>query len=364
MVANLTVIELTTLIILLALVAVPISWLLPASRALDGIAIWTALVLAALSPLTAAWLIGAACLTPFVLQWGERTGNRGLTAAAWSAALLGAFVGAQLSPGLVWIGSAFFTLRHIHIVGDWWMGRLAVPRLRSHLHYQLFLPVMFVGPIHRIQNFERQSTRRRWHPDDFLAGMERALVGAFVVNVMGGTLSDHVRNLALAALGDGHAFSRDWVVSALDWISLFFVFSGLTSVALGISLMMGFRLEENFMQPWRARNMIDFWARWHMSLTSWSRDYVYKPVMAISRSPLLGLVAAMLVVGLWHELSLYYVLWSFWQVLGIALSRIGGRWLTFESLPRPVQAILVPVSILAWLSLARPVLVRLMELLS
>ena len=355
-------IEVTTLIILLALLAVPVSWLLPASWALDGIAIWTALVLAALSPLTAVWLIGAACLTPMVLELGERTGNRGFTAVAWSTLLLGAFVGAQLSPGFLWIGSAFFTLRHIHVVGDWWMGRLAVPRLRSHLHYQLFLPVMFVGPIHRIQNFERQSIRRRWHPADCLAGMERALIGAFIVNAVGGSLSDHARQIALAALADRHAFIRDWAVSALDWISLFFVFSGLTSVALGISLMMGFRLEENFMHPWRARNMIDFWARWHMSLTSWSRDYVYRPVMAISRSPLLGLVAAMLVVGLWHELSLYYVLWSFWQVLGIAISRISGRWLTFGRLPRPVQVIMVPVSILAWLSLARPILIRLLEI--
>jgi alginate O-acetyltransferase complex protein AlgI len=136
---------------------------------------------------------------------------------------------------------------------------------------------------------------------------------------------------------------------------LFFNFAGMTAIALGLALMMGIRLEENFNRPWCAKDLLDFWSRWHMSLTNWCRDYVYRPVMALTRSALAGLVAAMLAIGLWHEISFYYVLWSFWQTLGVVLSRtIMPR--IASPLPAPLRRVLAPLAILAWLALARPVI--------
>jgi D-alanyl-lipoteichoic acid acyltransferase DltB (MBOAT superfamily) len=161
----------------------------------------------------------------------------------------------------------------------------------------------------------------------------------------------------------GTSFLHDWGYSAREWIWLYFVFAGYSSIALGISMMIGLRLEENFNRPWAARNLIDFWMRWHMSLTQWCRDYVFRPVAAITRSPIAGLCAAMLVIGLWHEFSAYYVLWATWQVLGILLTRLADRLFGFERMPRAVGTVLGPISVLAWLSLARPVLARLLGVL-
>ena len=356
------VIETSKLIVLLAMVAVPISWLVPAALALDAVALWTAGVLIVLAPTSALWLIGIAALTPLVLRAGDGARSRDLPAAAWAALLLGSFVAARLSPGIVWIGGAFFTLRALHVVGDWWMGRLTTPPLRSHLRYQLFLPVVMSGPIHRFETFERQAQRRRWDKLQFFDGSERALIGAFSAFFIGGWLTQRLGHPLVSAKRGWHPFVQQWAQSVIDWIQLYFVFAGYTSIALGISLMIGLQLEENFDRPWAARNLIEFWTRWHITLTRWCRDYVFRPVTAVSRSALAGLFAAMMAIGLWHEFSLYYVLWALWQATGVVLTRLASRRLPLDQVPAKVRAVAGPLIVLAWLSLARPVILELLRL--
>lgn len=353
-------IDVATLMAAAALVAVILAWLMPAQWALDAVAAWSLAVLAWLSWPTALWLGAATVLTPLVLAAGERTTRRGPVAGLWAATLIAGFTAAQLFVPAMWIGASFFTLRLLHVTGDWWMSRTTAPSLRAHLRYQFFLPVLFIGPIHRLQTFERQVERRRRDAADLGAGAERALVGLFLATVIGEYLVTVVKSLGIGAIRPLGDFTVDWASSAFDWVALYFVFAGLTGVALGLSLMIGLRLEENFDRPWKASSLIDFWTRWHMSLTSWCRDYVFTPVMAISRSAVAGLLAAMLVVGLWHEFSLYYILWSVWQATGVMLNRLAARALPLHLVPAPVLRALAPLFILGWLSLARPVLARIL----
>ncbi len=350
-----------TLLILFALAAVAIAWMVPMRWSLDAVAAWCAVALATIAPASALWLALTAILTPLALTLGERSGHRNLVAAGWSMALVAGFVAARLTPGIGWIGGAFFTLRALHVVGDWWIGKLPAPSLRAHLRYQLFLPVIVAGPIHRFETFERQVRRRRWDPVMFFGGMERALIGAFSAFVIGGYLLTRLGKDVGLETRHWPAFGRDWAGSVVEWIALYFSFAGFTSIALGISLMIGLQLEENFERPWAARNLIQFWMRWHMTLTHWCRDYVFRPVAAATRSGLAGLALGILVIGLWHEFSVYYVLWSVWQVLGVVITR-----LALSSLaparsgttvwPDRLGRVLGPVSVLAWLSLARPVI--------
>ena len=214
---------------------------------------------------------------------------------------------------------------------------------------------MVVGPIHRFQNFERQATRRRWDAADFFSGAERLLIGAFMAYVLARLVSGEARGLDQLLMPCG-SFITSWGGSALSWVVLYFSFAGMTAMALGIALMMGIRLEENFDAPWRAGSLLEFWKRWHMTLSNWVLDYVFRPILAITRSPLAGLVAAMLAIGLWHEFSLYYVLWSGWQVAGVVLTRLAGRYAPGMRLRGMARAIVAPVAILGWLSLARPVI--------
>lgn len=345
---------LSTLVILAALLAVPLAWL-GRDRGFDLVALVCAAVLAWISPLSAAWIVGLGVGLPLAMRLAERHGGRAPLAALTALVVLGAFAAAQLSPGIVWIGGAFFTLRQLHVIAEWWMGRIEAPSVAAHLRYQLFLPALFVGPVHRLPAFERQCQHRRWDLQDFLSGAERVLVGAFSAEFVGNVMIANLRARVGHFLIDYPQFLRDWAISALDWIMLFFNFAGMTAIALGIALMMGVRLEENFNRPWLAKDLLDFWSRWHMSLTNWCRDYVYRPVMALTRSALAGLVAAMLAIGLWHEISFYYVLWSFWQTLGVVLSRTIMPNLA-SPLPPMLRRVLAPLAILAWLALARPMI--------
>jgi len=351
-------------LVLGALLAVPLAWALPARMVWNGLAGWTLLVLASLSPASALWLAGSSLLTTALMAAGDRLGQRTALAAFGTLVLVGALGVSALWPGITWVGPAYFTLRHLHVLAEWWMGRLPNPGLARQLRYQLFLPVLMAGPIHRLPHFERQCARRRWDAPDFFAGAERALFGAAQAVVLGGWLMGQARRW-LAAAGLASGFWQDWLLSALDWVQLYLRFAGLSSLALGLALMMGLRLEENFNRPWAARNLIEFWQRWHITLSSWCRDYVFQPVTALTRSPLIGLVAAMIAIGLWHQASTYYLLWGLWQVGGIVATRQAQALirrhpaLAFWPAAAPVAG---PLAVMAWLSLAHPALTRLLAL--
>lgn len=355
-------ITLSTLIVLTALLAVPLVWLMPSGRGIDAMTVLAASILAWASPPSAVWIIGYSVLLPPAMTVAERAGMRSALAGMATVLALAAFAFAQLSHGIAWIGGAFFTLRLIHVIAEWWMQRIPVPGVLAHLRYQLFLPALFVGPVHRLPAFERQLARRRWDWPQVLTGAERVLLGAFMAELVGNVLVQKGRAQIEAQLLDGSAFLLDWALSAIDWIALYFTFAGMSAIAIGIAAMMGIALEENFNQPWRSRDLLDFWSRWHISLTNWCRDYVFRPVMALTRSPLAGLCAAMLAIGLWHELSAYYVLWSVWQSLGVVLNRVLLPRLV-GPVPVKLRRVLAPVAILGWLALARPVINLMLEIL-
>jgi alginate O-acetyltransferase complex protein AlgI len=338
---------------------VPLSWAMPRALAWDGVAAWTLVVLASLAPVAVVWLAASAVGTVGAMQLGRRLQAEGAVALAWTALLVACLLAARETKGWTLIGPAYFTLRNLHVLFDGWMGRLAIPSVRRMLRYQLFLPVLAVGPIHRLQHFERECDRRRFDAAALASGAERALFGLVQAVVLGGPVVHRFEDALLRSSRDG-AFLRDWAASAFAWVQLYLTFAGLSGVAVGIALMMGLRIEENFDRPYRARSLVDFWTRWHITLSSWCRDYVFRPVTALTRRPVVGLFAAMLAIGLWHETSAYYLLWAVWQVLGIVLNRL--LFPADDESPRFGRAAaLAPVAVFGWLSLANPVLSRLLD---
>jgi len=346
-----------TIIVLAALLTVPLAWALPRQHVQDGIAVATLVVVAFLSPASALWLAMASTLTPLAMTLGERLGQRGLTVLLVGGALLVSLIVSRVWEGPLWIGGAYFILRHLHVLIDWWMGRLENPGVLRHVRYQLFLPVIVAGPIHRFAHFERQVARRRWDAPAFFTGAERALWGAAQAVILGNWLMSRLIVRTMRKTTEWDAFTQSWALSGLEWIKLYFTFAGLSSIALGIALMMGLRLEENFNHPYVSRNLIEFWTRWHITLSQWCRDYVFQPITALTRAPVLGVLAAMTAMGLWHEVSVYYILWAVWQATGIVLARLAQRF------PAPTTRagrigwmIAGTLSVFAWLSLTRPVI--------
>ena len=243
------------------------------------------------------------------------------------------------------MGLAYYTCRHIHYIIEVFQGNIK-PDFRQYLRYQFFLPAMLAGPIHRYANFQRQSGRRRLDKKQISNALERILYGYVKIVVLGNYFIAWEVELRRVAL-DLNGFMTLWLESVQGWIYLYFQFSGWTDVAIGFALLMGFRLEENFNWPIRAVNLMDFWRRWHMTLSAWCRDYVFTPTMAATRKPSISVGAAMVAMGLWHELSLAYILWGIYHALGIAFAQ------RFIVLVRNYNFLQLLTSSRAWTPVAR-----------
>ena len=351
-------------LILCSLLAVPLTWMVRRNT-WEVLAIWTFFVIFILTPASIIWLIGCGLLTSALMYVGDRYGHQGYLTSAGVSFLIALLISFREIPNVLWIGGAYFTLRSIHVLLDWWMDRITNPGFIRNLRYQLFLPTLISGPINRLQVFERQIARRRYEPSNLFGGAERLLFGLAQVVVLGGWFVSQVESKVLLNIFQIENFFSDWIHSALNWVEIYFVFAGYSSIALGLSLMMGLRLEENFNRPWAAKNLIDFWLRWHMTLSLWVRDYVFQPVTALTRSPVVGVTAAMLAIGLWHETTMYYVLWALWQAMGIVLTRtviFVAKNHSHMRIKIPISSVFSPVFVLGWLSLAHPVVTRFLEL--
>lgn len=333
--------------------------MLPRRVGLSVVALVAVVSLATISPASAVWLVGTSLAVALTITLVRAKRYRGVAAAILCIILTVLLLASRETIGIFWVGGAYFTLRHIHVLIEWWMDRLRVPTIREYLRYSLFLPVLMAGPIHRLDNFQRQERRQRLNAVSLFCGAERALLGLAQAVVIPGGLR-WLQRIMQAHTDKWETFSQRWIEGTVDWLLIYFSFAGLTSVAVGLSLMMGLRIEENFNRPWAAKNLIDFWSRWHMTLSHWCRDYVFQTITAVSRRPALGLVMAMLAMGIWHDTSVYYVLWAMWQSLGILLTH-----LALKSRPIPISGATAHVtgvlSVYLWLSLTRPVILQVMD---
>ena len=214
------------------------------------------------------------------------------------------------------LGISYYMLREIHYVLESYKNKLPSRKFYDLICYLFFLPTLIVGPINRYDQFVRDLRRRRWNPSFFAQGLERILFGYCKIVVLANYLVS-TKLAQYAALLDNGKFVRTYIDAVLSWMNLYFQFSGYSDIAIGFAALVGFEIMENFRFPFLACNINDFWKRWHISLTSWCRDYVYDPMVSITRKPFLSVCSAMIILGLWHELSIRYILWGVYHGVGI-----------------------------------------------
>jgi len=337
------------------------SRLVPERRRLDLFALAGMALLAFISP----WSCLAMAVGTLLCWWFLRDGRRRasmlwfVSLVCFAAAILLAHglrmrvAGAPAEPVLVLLGCAYFSCRMIHLAFEGHTGRLADVGIRDLGRYIFFLPTILVGPINRYGHFERAARRRREDPRNFYSGLERALLGAAKVAVVANLLVEGQLYAWLRIDGPG-GFAGAYLMGCVGWVWLYFTFSGYADMAIGFAGAAGVAVEENFDRPWAARNLVEFWQRWHITLSAWCRDYIYAPIAASTRRHGFALLAAMLVMGAWHELSVYYALWGCYHAIGIALCRVLGKRLT-------VSTLVGRLATFAWLAGCAPVIALLLE---
>ena len=241
------------------------------------------------------------------------------------------------------IGISFFSFHAISYVVD--VYRRDATAQKSPVHaalYLLLFPQLIAGPIIRYRDLADQLARRTVTIDDFAYGVRRFVIGLakkmLIANVVAEP-ADRIFAMPSAELSTAHA----WLAIVCYTFQIYFDFSGYSDMAIGLGRMFGFRFPENFRWPYVARSVQDFWRRWHLSLSTWFRDYLYIPLGGnrVSRGrQYRNLVAVFFLCGLWHGASWNFVIWGLWHgvflvVERIASTRAGRRSRGREMLPAP-----------------------------
>lgn len=207
------------------------------------------------------------------------------------------------------LGISFYIFKLISYVADVYMGKVkAESNYFTLLFYTSIFPQVLQGPIERFSSMRAELSNRLLSIQMVSDGLDRFIVGLFKKVV----LADNIGKLAVT-LNASTTTLAIWLGSILYSVQLFLDFSGYTDMAIGIGKMLGFNFPENFNYPYLATSIKDFWRRWHITLSSWFKDYVYIPLGGNRRS-FLRVVFNLLVVwsltGLWHGASLNFVLWG------------------------------------------------------
>jgi alginate O-acetyltransferase complex protein AlgI len=224
------------------------------------------------------------------------------------------------------IGISFFTFHAISYVVD--VYRRDASAQKSPIHaalYLLLFPQLIAGPIVRYRQIADQLAVRRVTFDDFAYGVRRFIIGLGKKVLIANTVAapaDRIFSLPQAQVSAAHA----WLAVTCYTIQIYFDFSGYSDMAIGLGRVFGFRFPENFLWPYVSDTIQEFWRRWHISLSSWFRDYVYIPLGGNRRSPTrtyVNLVAIFFLCGLWHGASWTFVVWGLFHGVFLVLERVG-----------------------------------------
>src|SRR5262245_50332754 len=223
------------------------------------------------------------------------------------------------------IGISFYTFHAISYVVDVYRGDAIAQKSPVHAAlYLLLFPQLIAGPIIRYRDLADQLAKRTVTIDDFAYGVRRFVIGlgkkVLIANVVAAP-ADAIFAMPLAQLSAGHA----WVGLVCYTLQIYFDFSGYSDMAIGLGRMFGFRFPENFRWPYVARSVQEFWRRWHISLSTWFRDYLYVPLGGSRVTPArmyANLVTVFFLCGLWHGASWNFVIWGLWHGAFLVVERL------------------------------------------
>ena len=251
-----------------------------------------------------------------------------------------------LSTDIRWFGFSYIAFRLLSILIDCLKGRKADILLGDFLVYVCFPPSLSAGPIDRWDRFCKEFTggSKKTAAEDFTSGFGLIAMGLFHKFILADTLA----KMALSAQNAGQFIRTGWAWAALAAYALqiYFDFSGYSEIAIGLGTLYGIHLPKNFDHPYLKPDLTKFWSNWHMTLTQWIRTYVFNPLTRSLRGNkdhpmpqwliiLITQLTTMLLIGLWHGVSINFVIWGLWHGFGLFVhqlySRRTGGWLRGKS---------------------------------
>lgn len=248
------------------------------------------------------------------------------------------------------IGLSFFTFQGISYVID--VYREEVPVQKNPLYVALYIslfPQLVAGPIVRYTDIYQEIKARESSLEDIAVGARRFIIGLAKKVIIADVLAS-VADPIFSLPTDQLELTTAWLGAICYTYQIFFDFSGYSDMAIGIGRIFGFHFQENFNLPYISTSVREFWRRWHISLSSWFRDYLYIPLGGNRRgNTYLNLLIVFICTGLWHGAAFTFLFWGLWHGLFLIVERIGKRQGWIVPVPKAVRWLYTTlVTVLGW----------------
>lgn len=236
------------------------------------------------------------------------------------------------------IGISFFTFQGLTYIVDLYRGDVKLQKnpLNIALYITLF-PQLIAGPIVRYKDVNEQIKKRSVTRQSFYTGIKRFTFGLAKKIVIANTaaiIADKIFNIPARE----NSVISTWIGVLCYAIQIFFDFSGYSDMAIGLGKMFGFDFKENFNYPYISKSITEFWRRWHISLSSFFKDYVYIPLGGNRRGNVyVNLIIVFFLTGLWHGASLNFIVWGLWHGIFMLIER---RFRSDKVSNKPIVAIM------------------------
>jgi alginate O-acetyltransferase complex protein AlgI len=234
------------------------------------------------------------------------------------------------------IGISFYTFQSLSYTIDVYRGNVPVQKnIISFGAYVTLFPQLIAGPIVRYSDVERQLEHRIYTSERIASGITVFSVGLAKKVLLGDGAAAAFRYFSAAA-GFEHTALGAWMTVICYTLHIYYDFSGYSDMAIGLGMMFGFKFPENFNYPYISRSITEFWRRWHITLSTWFREYVYIPLGGNRKGKArqyLNLAAVWLLTGLWHGASWNFVLWGAYFLVILVIEK-AFLLKAFEKVPR------------------------------
>jgi alginate O-acetyltransferase complex protein AlgI len=231
------------------------------------------------------------------------------------------------------IGISFYSFHAISLLVDVYRGSNIfkpeekknpfIQYLADTLLYLSFFPQLIAGPIIKAKDFYPQVGKKYFRNIPWDAAFKTLVTGYFLKSVIADNLADHTFWISFPYFQ--WRSSTDLLIMLYGYSAQIFAdFAGYSLIAIGLGRLLGYELPQNFNFPYIATSVSDFWRRWHISLSSWLRDYLYIPLGGSKKGEFrtyVNLMAVMLIGGLWHGAAWSFAIWGLWHGIGLALER-------------------------------------------
>lgn len=221
----------------------------------------------------------------------------------------------------VWfIGVSYYALQNISYLIDSFYEKIEKLEWNELLLSNIYFPKLLVGPIEKPILFINKLSQRNNY--SYWRSLYLISIGVFKRLVISVRIMDFYQQMR-ESYTEGTPLVVYWTIAILGYITLYIDFSAYMNIGQGISLLFGIELEENFDRPYTAISPVDYWKKWHITLSNWIKEYVYYPVLVKSKNLSLAVVISFLIVGAWHglkkELIFWAIAWSIYQIIYVKL---------------------------------------------